>query len=1381
MILLNPIWLLLGLAAIPILLLHAQRPRRQVVPSLAIWRTLTSTSAAPRNIAWPRLTPSLLLQLAALAAITLAAANLRIVPDDFPDHTVLVIDNSGSMSVGDGIAQSDAGEIISVLEGAGTGLLSVISVEGRARLVSARRDDAMTALRDLSDLSATDQRADWAGVARWLDTIVEDDERTRVHILSSESWRLLDHYQPGDLVSVSATAYPADERGLGLRVDDLSFDRSTQRWRVQGHLRARSADTMPDSVSFYYARAGDADFLDWGAVAPVGSETIDGIQTARFAASLDLPGEGRLVIDAAPGSENASHRHHAVIETARAQVLVVGEPVPEIARALRAATEVDISESESLPEDASAYDLVVLDGPRPQTPPNTNVLYLGASAIDRNQQPGQIADDVLSGWNADHPLSWDIDWASIPSLAYVEGGLPPGLVIVAQVAGNPLLATRTTAIGREVYLSARFAGESWVQDPAFPLLVANIVEWMQIGSATTCISGLACPLDREQRTAQITSPSGEIVYDGSRLSGNGAVLDAVFRPRQAGFYLAGDAPIAVNAAVSLPGENPGEDIEQWWPDASIELRVWLIGLAIALLVAELAIYLAGRRLVGRGVLDLMSRHRFTIAARGLTILTLGAALPPLAVPILAPTATRVIVVDAANAAPRADRDGVLVSANAPYNEGVLPLSWARAVELGLALAPLPPRVALGGDVTDDGALAERLFAQAGPIIDILPVAPSAGSDVSMVSIDAPAGVAMGETFRVTGLVHSDRPGEVRLITLRNGLPVDSRQLELVAGLTRADVVLTPGSVGAELVEMVLESSDDDITANNIEATLVTVGPSPRTLVVARDGDQGGAFRAIVANQGLEVETVAPNAAPRAMEGWLAYDQIVLLDVGARDLRFDQLEQLQTAVGTFGKGLMIAGDENAFGAGGYYGTPLEALSPLSSRVPHDRPQTAIIFVMDRSGSMEAPVGPVTRLDIAKAALANAADLMEPDDLIGIIGFDDLPQTIVSLQERGEDDIGPLLENVIPGGGTALFEALGEAIGVLEAADASLSHIVVITDGLVEPLDFSVLLDRARASEITISTVAAGSSAVTDRLERIAEDGGGVYYATRDFQTLPAIMMQDIMTLDDPVVVDEPTEVAVAVDGRRLGLNLVDLPLLDRHVKTTAKPDAQLMLTLVDAEGETQPLAANWRYGAGSVTAFAMNPVSEVAGPWSALDGFARLWSQSVRDIGPDIVGPGIDIRANRQGEGFDIWSEITGVEGEAVALDKLEVSVAETGVPVEMVEFGSGRYFGRIDQAPIGPTTLLARGGDIESQVTVFKAYPAHLRHQFGDPREPELLAQASGGVVLARDAALPAIDRHWVLRSLAWPWLVVALGVFLIDIFVLRRRWTSQPIGYRRH
>src|SRR5690606_33081227 len=148
--------------------------------------------------------------------------------------------------------------------------------------------------------------------------------------------------------------------------------------------------------------------------------------------------------------------------------------------------------------------------------------------------------------------------------------------------------------------------------------------------------------------------------------------------------------------------------------------------------------------------------------------------------------------------------------------------------------------------------------------------------------------------------------------------------------------------------------------------------------------------------------------------------------------------------------LILGGENTFGPGGYYETPFERLSPLSSRIPHELPVVAIVYVLDRSGSMQAVVpggaAGMNRLDVAKSATLTAANLLGPASRVGVVMFDSIVTPLVPLQEQLDvDAIRRALEPVVPAGGTEIHPGLTAGVDMLVGVDAAIKHVVLMTDG------------------------------------------------------------------------------------------------------------------------------------------------------------------------------------------------------------------------------------------------------------------------------------------------------------------------------------------------
>src|SRR5690606_4457158 len=144
----------------------------------------------------------------------------------------------------------------------------------------------------------------------------------------------------------------------------------------------------------------------------------------------------------------------------------------------------------------------------------------------------------------------------------------------------------------------------------------------------------------------------------------------------------------------------------------------------------------------------------------------------------------------------------------------------------------------------------------------------------------------------------------------------------------------------------------------------------------------------------------------------------------------------------------------------------------------------------------------------------------------------------------------------------------ALAALEATDAAVKHIIVLSDGRLYdgqgPFgsnatagpDFAALANTGLDKGITTSTIAIGSEADFERLGDIAEAGGGRYYEALDVGTLPRIFTNEALTATRALLVDEPT-VPVARPNPVVTFP-ADLPAVDAYVATSLKSDAQELL-------------------------------------------------------------------------------------------------------------------------------------------------------------------------------------------------------------------------------
>jgi hypothetical protein len=177
-------------------------------------------------------------------------------------------------------------------------------------------------------------------------------------------------------------------------------------------------------------------------------------------------------------------------------------------------------------------------------------------------------------------------------------------------------------------------------------------------------------------------------------------------------------------------------------------------------------------------------------------------------------------------------------------------------------------------------------------------------------------------------------------------------------------------------------------------------------------------------------------------------------------------------------------------------PSPALSePRIEKQSSPAPVVALALVIDRSGSMAGE-----KMKIAKQAALASAEILGPDDYITIVSFSDTPRVDFRIDIIGSPDkIRSVLGRIPPpGGGTFFYNALVDAANQLRFANASIRHMILITDGATADrftADYSGLVQKIlKPSQITLSTVfvVGGGEEDPDFLGLLAKWGGGRSY-------------------------------------------------------------------------------------------------------------------------------------------------------------------------------------------------------------------------------------------------------------------------------------------------
>lgn len=736
-----------------------------------------------------------------------------------------------------------------------------------------------------------------------------------------------------------------------------------------------------------------------------------------------------------------------------------------------------------------------------------------------------------------------------------------------------------------------------------------------------------------------------------------------------------------------------------------------------------------------------------------------------------------------------------------------------AIRLGLSLFPpdTARRLVLisdGRQTTGDADAAARLARAVNVRLDVVPLPSVAGIDAAIERVDAPQSASVGQVIPLEVTVRSNAAMPAQLTVFAGAEVVAQQPVSLLIGENTFSLRVNATQAGFSAFRVQLIPEADTIPQNNTLSASLIVGGPPRALLVANppaaDGraagvDETAALRAALTAAGIDYDESAPAAMPAAIQSLAAYQSVILVNVPARDLSLRAMFALQSYVRDIGGGLVVVGGPNSFGVGGYFRTPLEDTLPVDTQVKDPRrfPSVAMAIVMDKSGSMSAQEGGILKMRLAAEAAARAAELINDDDEITVIGFDtELVDQIGPFPGRERQRYIPDILRIAPGGGGIyVYESLLEARRVLSQSDKRSRFIILLADGSDAENQSGAreLAQQMRAENIILSVVAIGDGSDVPFLKEIARIGGGRFHLTDQAANLPTIFTEETALAQRSYIVEQTVLPKPGAASPMLS-GIEAAPALLGYVATTPKPAAQVMLWA----NETDPLLAAWQYGLGRAVAFTSDATGRWGRLWTDWEAFPRFWAQVVRWTILERPDTRAQVRVTQDGDLTTIVVDAPLDDAQAgpdLTLQAILIDSNGDTQPVALTQVGPGRYEGRtaltepgayfvrIQSASsltvtpaITPTTALDAAEHIHTLAWV---RPYSAEYIPGPSAEDALLAWAElgGGGVLSRPADAFRLDAPAAAsRADLFPWLL-AVAACLLPFDIGARR---VAVSFRR-
>jgi hypothetical protein len=617
---LTPLFLLLGLLAVPIILLYMLRLRRRevMVSSTMLWQKLLRDREA--NAPWQRLRRNLLLflQLLILALLVLALARPFLpTPSVINSSVVVLLDGSASMQAADvepnrfAAAQEEVHRLISEL--GGNNQMTLIQV-GQTPTVIAPPTGDKTALRQaVNEAIPENGTADWQAAFALASGAAQGFQNAKILIVS-------DGGLPANLPPLPAEAIyvPVGASGENLAITALA----TRETEAGIQLFASVANQGMVDREALLSLTLDGTLYDSRRLTIPGQSTANTTwelpaATAVIQAQLsNHEGDNLLLDDTAWAVHEGGVSNRALLVTEGNLFLEQVYSVLPGVEAFKAAPDSDLLAPGENGE--AAFDLYVFDGVSLPNPlPTADLLIINPPENTDGDlfTVNGIFSDTVAIRLADTPLLQFVDWRKVNIRAAKEVVAPWAQTLV-QAEGGPLLQIGERNGQRIALLNFDLRDSDLPLQIAFPILMANLTGWLSPGRAFDAPTGLQ-PGDPVSIAPAASSTAVTVIKpDGSSWTaevGEGEIIFA--ETQQLGLYQvllrdnAGERA-AGSFAVNLfnPIESaiaPAETVqvgqtavnpEDEGDVGQRELWPWLLAIAFVVLLVEWWVHFRGAQL-----------------------------------------------------------------------------------------------------------------------------------------------------------------------------------------------------------------------------------------------------------------------------------------------------------------------------------------------------------------------------------------------------------------------------------------------------------------------------------------------------------------------------------------------------------------------------------------------------------------------------------------------------------------------------------------------------------------------------------------------------------------------------------------------------------------
>lgn len=586
----------------------------------------------------------------------------------------------------------------------------------------------------------------------------------------------------------------------------------------------------------------------------------------------------------------------------------------------------------------------------------------------------------------------------------------------------------------------------------------------------------------------------------------------------------------------------------------------------------------------------------------------------------------------------------------------------------------------------DATLLLRELNQRGtPILFYTPGSRLPQADQRIESFFVPDKASAGQQVPVTAMLRSDKDAKAELQLWVAGELRERQSIMLRAGQTATAQFITQACrPGPCPVSLVLASEEDAIPQNNRRDALIEV-QGPRPLLYLQAQANPAPLADSLEKEGWDVHVASPDAFPREIKALEAFGSVVLDDIPFDAMPAAAWQALDESVRFGGLGLVVLGGPHSFAAGGYRQTLLEELLPVTAEAANPKESAAVLFVVDKSGSMDKEEAGASRIALARKSVLETLKTLGAEDQTGLIAFDAEPRLLLPLQ-RYADPAKAFTDGfaINAMGGTKLAPALDLAIGQLKQAQTAQRLLILVTDGVLEEKDLEPLKAKIVSLNIDLISLLVGSAKTNDVLGRLTQLNQGKMLRVERMAELPRLMSEEAASRRNP---DETGVIQPRIQTPPPFLaDAARWPELAGYMVTKPRPGATVYLV----SEKQDPLMAAHYEGAGRVVVIpgGLGGWAENWPRWTEWGRFAGglaqwvgndaegLWDVAIHDLPGEVA---LSIDTHESGPAGLGWVTVTDPAGASLQIQLSRTAVGFYSARLPATQKGIYRFTARIGE------------------------------------------------------------------------------------------------------